>query len=183
MIGTTQAAKLLNVSARWVRKLIAQGRVHGAFKIGGNWVIPLINGYPKIATASRGPKPTWKRVKVPAKNVVHINRQLIGKKMDDGEFAPPIAVKCRNKNTYSRRIVIPGPCVLAYDFENPLNDCGATAYIETFSEPEIEDGCTFEEIMAKNPKPVKRKAKSRKSKKKASRKGFGKKANEIPVAA
>lgn len=179
MIGTTQAAKLLNVSARRVRKLIAQGRVHGAYKIGGNWVIPTVNGYPKIAEASRGPKPSWKIVKTPPMNVVHINRQLIGKKMDDGKFAPPIAVKCGNKNTYSRRIVIPGPCVLAYDFENPHRDCGATAWIETFSEPEIKDGCTYEEIEAKNPKSVKRKTKS----KKASRKGFAKKANNIPAVA
>ena len=50
-----------------------------------------------------------------------------------------------------------------YDFENPQSDCGATAYIETFSEPEIKDGCTFEEIKAKNPKPVKRKTKSKKA--------------------
>lgn len=171
MIGTKKAAQLLHICTRRVRKLIAEGRVHGAYKIGGNWVIPLINGYPKISTASRGPKPTWKRVQTPPKNVVHINRQLIGKKMDDGEFAPPIAVKCRNKNTYSRRIVIPEPCVLVYDFENPQKNCGATAWIETFSEPEIEDGCTYKEIMKKNPRSVKPKTKSRK----ASGKGFSKK--------
>ncbi len=179
MIGTKKAAELLNVSARWIRELIYQGRVYGAFKAGRNWVIPTVNGYPQIKTASRGPKPTWKKVKTPPKNVVHINRQLIGKKMDDGEYAPPIAVKCRNKNTYSRRIVIPGPCVLVYDFENPLNDCGATVCLETFSEPEIKDGCTFEEIKAKNPQPVQRKTKSRK----ASGKGFAKKANDITAAA
>ena len=179
MIGTEKAAQLLHISARRVRKLIAEGRIHGAYKIGGNWVMPLINGYPKIATASRGPKPTWKRVKTPPKNVVHINRQFIGQKMDDGKFCPPIAVKCRNKNTYSHKVVIPGPCVLVYDFENPQSDCGATAWLETFSELEIEDGCTFGEIMAKNPQPVRRKTKSRK----ASGKGFGKKTNNIPVAA
>ncbi|AFY57250.1 hypothetical protein Riv7116_4839 [Rivularia sp. PCC 7116] len=179
MIGTKKAAELLGISDRRVRKLIAQGRVYGAFKIGGSWVIPTENGYPQIKTASRGPKPTWKKVKTPAKNVVYINRQLIGKKMDDGNFCPPIAVKCRNKNTYSRRVVIPGPCVLVYEFENPLNDCGATAWLETFSQPEIKDGCTFGEIMAKNPQPVQRKTKSRK----ASGKGFSKKTNKIPVTA
>lgn len=178
MVGTIKAAELLGITDRRVRKLIAQGRVYGAFKIGGSWVIPTVNGYPQIEKGSRGPKPTWKTVQVPAENIIHINRQLIGKKMDDGRYAPPIAVKCRNKNTYSRRVVIPGPCVLAYDFENPHKDCGATVCLKTFSEPSILDGCTHKEIMAKNPQSVKRKPKSRK---KASKKGFGKK-TDYPVA-
>lgn len=172
MIGTTRASELLGISDRRVRELIYEGRIYGAFKAGRNWVIPTVNGYPQIKTASRGLKPTWKIVKTPPKNVVHINRQLIGKKMDDGEYAPPIAVKCRNKNTYSRRVVIPGPCVLVYDFENPQKNCGATVCLETFSEPEIKDGCTFEEIRAKNPKSVKQKTKSRKA---SQGKGFGQK--------
>lgn len=176
MIGTKKAAELLGISDRRVRKLIAQGRVHGACKIGGSWVIPLINGYPKIKTASRGPKPTWKKVQVPAKNIIHINRQLIGTKMDDGKFSPPISVKCRNQNTYSRRIVIPGPCVLVYDFENPQSNCSATAWLETFSEVDITDGCTFKEIMDKHPKLVKPKSR------KASKKGFGKKTDFKAVA-
>ncbi|MEA5595633.1 DNA-binding protein [Rivularia sp. UHCC 0363] len=176
MIGTTQAAKLLNISPRRLRHLLAQDRVHGAFKAGRNWVIPTVNGYPKIATASRGPKSTWKKVRFTAQNVIHINRQLIGTKMDDGQFAPPISVKCRNENTYSSRVVIPGPCVLVYDFENPQKDCGATAWVETFCEPMLEDGCTYQQIMDKNPKPVKGKSR------KASGQGFAKKA-DCPVAA
>ncbi|MEB3216094.1 MAG: hypothetical protein VKN72_07650 [Nostocales cyanobacterium 94392] len=93
MIGTTKAAKLLNISARRLRYLLAQNRVDGTFKLGRNWAIPTVNGYPKIKTASHGPKATWKKVKTPAQNVVHINRQLIGKKMNDGKFAPVISVK------------------------------------------------------------------------------------------
>lgn len=83
MVGTTEAAKLLNISPRRLRHLISQNRVFGAFKAGRNWVIPTINGYPKIKTASHGPKSTWKKVQVPAQNVIHINRQLIGMKMND----------------------------------------------------------------------------------------------------
>ena len=149
MIGTTEAAKLLNISPRRLRCLLVQNRVHGAFKVGRNWVIPTVNGYPKIKTASRGPKATWKKVKTPAQNVVHINRQLIGQKMIDGEFAPVITVKGRKKNTYSSRVVIPGPCVIVYDFENPHTNCGARAWIETYSQPMPENGCTFDQIIDK----------------------------------
>ncbi|BAY81285.1 hypothetical protein NIES267_07610 [Calothrix parasitica NIES-267] len=179
MIGTVKAGKLLGISDRRVRELIYKGRIPGASKIGGSWVIPTVNGYPKIKEASRGPKPTWKKVKIPAQNVININRRFIGKKMNDGQYAPPISVKCRNKNTYSNEVYIPGPCLLTYDFENPQSDCGATAWLLTFDEPLIRDGCTFKEIMAKNPKSVKRKTKS----KKASRKGFNKKAKNIKDAA
>ena len=171
MIGTTKAAKLLNISARRIRTLLAQDRVEGAHKVGGNWAMPTVNGYPKIAAAYRGPKSTWKKVQVPAQNVININRQLIGTKMDDGNYAPPISTKCRNENTYSSKVYIPGPCTLIYDFENPHAGCGSRVWLVTHDEPISENGCTYQEIMAKNPKPVQRNTKSRK----ASGKGFGKK--------
>jgi hypothetical protein len=169
--------ELLHISDRRVRTLAAQGRIHGACKIGGSWVIPTENGYPRISTGSRGPKATWKKVKVPANNIIHINRQLIGTKMNDGQYAPPISTKCRNENRYSSRVYIPGPCYLIYDWENPQTKCGARAWLETVHEPLFDNGCTYEEIMAKNPQPVK-KTKSRKS----SKKGFGKKTVRPAVA-
>ncbi len=171
MIGTTKAAELLNISPRRLRYLLAQNRVYGAFKLGRNWAIPTVNGYPKLKTASRGPKSTWKKVQTPAKNIVHINRQLIGRKMIDGKFAPPISVKCRNQNTYSDRVVIPGPCVLVYEFENPQTKCGSTAWVETYSEPILEHGCTYQEVIDKLPQ--KSKSKSPRN----SGKGFAKKTN------
>lgn len=176
MIGTTKAAKLLNISPRRVRELIYKGRVYGATKIAGNWVMPTENGYPVIKTASRGPKSTWKKVRIRPQNIININRQFIGKKMDDGKYAPPISVKCRNENTYTNRVYIPGPCLLIYDFENPESGCGATAWLHTFDEPLIKEGCTFEEIIAKNPKSVKAKSK------KSSGKGFGKKVDSQVAA-
>ena len=176
MIGTKKAAELLGISDRRVRKLIAQGRVHGACKIGGSWVIPLINGYPKIKTASRGPKATWKKVTTPTQNIVHINRQLIGQKMIDDRFAPVISIKGRKKNTYSSRVVIPGPCVIVYDFENPHSDCGARAWVESYSQPMPQDGCTYQEIIDRLPQKTKTKFQ------KAPGKGFAKKSN-CPVAA
>ena len=147
MIGTTEAAKLLNISTRRLRYLLSQNRVYGAFKVGNRWIIPLIEGYPKIKTASRGPKSTWKKVKTPAQSFVHINRQLIGKRKLDGEFLPAISVKRRNENIYSSRVIIPGPCVVVYEYENPMPGCKARAWIQTFCQPIPINGCTYPEIL------------------------------------
>jgi len=148
VVGTTEAAKLLNISTRRLRCLLSENRIHGAYKSGRCWVIPLIKGYPKIKKASRGPKPTWNTVKTPAKSFVHINRNLIKKKKIDGEYAPVISVKCKNTNTYSSKVVIPGPCVIVYQPENKMPGCKATAWVETFSKPKVVNGCTFGQVMA-----------------------------------
>lgn len=39
-ITTTEAAKRLKRSGRWLAKLAAQGRIKGARKVGNQWVIP-----------------------------------------------------------------------------------------------------------------------------------------------
>jgi hypothetical protein len=59
MVGTTEAASLLGISTRRLVALINEKRVYGAYKIGRIWVIPLVNGLPKInkSASSRGPKP------------------------------------------------------------------------------------------------------------------------------
>ena len=118
MIGTSEAAKLLKISARRLRQLLSQSRVIGAFKAGRNWVIPVIGGLPKILKASCGPKSTWETVQTPAKSVMHINRQVIGKKAD-GKYIPPITVKSRNQNLYTVKVEIPGPSTMLYQPENP----------------------------------------------------------------
>ncbi|MEL6457075.1 MAG: helix-turn-helix domain-containing protein [Cyanobacteria bacterium J06621_15] len=148
MVGTTEAAELLNISTRRLRCLLSQNRVHGAYKSGRGWVIPLVKGYPKIKKASRGPKSTWKTVKTPGKSFAHINRKFIGKKKTDGKYIPPISLKSKGKNIYSSRVIIPGPCVVVYDYENRMPGCKATAWIETFSLPRIVNGYSFEEITA-----------------------------------
>ncbi|MEO0684181.1 MAG: helix-turn-helix domain-containing protein [Cyanobacteria bacterium J06649_11] len=156
MLGTKEAAKLLGMSDRRLRCLLAENRVDGAYKSGRCWVIPLVQGYPKIKRASRGPKARWKTVRTPAKSFVHINRSLIGKKKVDGEYAPAISVKSSNKNTYSSRVIIPGPCVVVYDNDNRMPGCKAAAWVETFSIPKIINGCTYEEVMAELQKVAKK---------------------------
>ncbi|MDY6901937.1 MAG: DNA-binding protein [Cyanobacteriota bacterium] len=145
MIGTTEAAKLLEISARRLRCLLAEDRVIGAFKAGRNWVIPVIEGLPKIKAAARGPKSIWKKLQTPAKSVIHINRQVVGKKVDD-EYIPPISVKYRKENIYCLKVEIPGPCTLVYQPESPLPGCKATAWIESFIQPIVKHGCNFEEV-------------------------------------
>ena len=40
---TSDAVKKWNISERRVRQLLSEGRIEGAFKIGGNWNIPTMN--------------------------------------------------------------------------------------------------------------------------------------------
>jgi hypothetical protein len=40
-ISTTEAAKGWKISARRIAILCEQGRVTGAYKVGGSWIIPL----------------------------------------------------------------------------------------------------------------------------------------------
>jgi hypothetical protein len=40
MIGTTEAAKKLNVTPRRVRALCEQGRIKGIERVGNTWTIP-----------------------------------------------------------------------------------------------------------------------------------------------
>lgn len=145
MIGTTEAAKLLKISARRLRYLLSEDRVVGAFKAGRNWVVPIIEGLPKIKAASCGPKSTWKKAQFPAKNVIHINRQVIGKKVD-GEYIPPISVKNCNQNLYTVKVEIPGPCTLVYQPENRLRGCNATAWLESFYQPIVKNGIPHSEV-------------------------------------
>jgi len=40
IVGTTQAASLLDISCQRLRQLLKQGRVRGAEKVGRSWQIP-----------------------------------------------------------------------------------------------------------------------------------------------
>jgi hypothetical protein len=55
-VSVTELADKLGVSGARVRKLVMEGRIKGAFKVGNSWVIPLVNGMPQLIDGSRGPK-------------------------------------------------------------------------------------------------------------------------------
>ena len=48
IIGTADAAKILNISTARLRVLLIAGRVQGAYKTGKMWLMPLFNGKPII---------------------------------------------------------------------------------------------------------------------------------------
>ena len=70
IVGTTQAANILNISTARLRVLLIQGRVEGAYKTGKMWLIPLFNGKPIITKGTRGPTPKWRNPRKPAKTIV-----------------------------------------------------------------------------------------------------------------
>jgi hypothetical protein len=149
MVGTTEAARLLNISPRRFRDFLLRGRVHGAFKAGRAWVIPLIDGLPLIAEGKRGPKPTRRISRTPSPSVVHVNTKLFGQKDIEGNYVPVITAKTGGENFYSEAIVIPGPCKIVYNFDNKLNS-GAKCWIETYQEPTfIGEKLTYAEIQAR----------------------------------
>ncbi len=150
MVSTNEAAKLLGFSERRLRYLLSQNRVHGAFKVGRFWVIPLVNGLPEIRECKRGPKPTWKQLRRKAAIThIHVNSHLFGKKDGAGNYVPVITAKGRGgKNRYCDRIVIPGPCTVVYNYDN--NYAGARSWIETSEEPIfVGKTYTYAEVMSR----------------------------------
>ncbi|MEB3177576.1 MAG: hypothetical protein VKL59_00820, partial [Nostocaceae cyanobacterium] len=132
---------------RRLRYLLQEDRVHGAFKVGRTWVIPLVNGLPVISQGESGPPAKWKTPPAPKPNYIHVNSQLFGKKDRNGNYVPVITVKSRKSNFYSESVVIPGPCKVVYDFENPKYR--AKCWIETYQEPTLlGEKLTFAQIEA-----------------------------------
>ena len=55
IVGTTTAAKILNISTSRLKFLLSSNRVEGAYKTGRMWLISLFNGKPIIYKGKRGP--------------------------------------------------------------------------------------------------------------------------------
>ena len=133
-VGTRVAARLLGISPARVRVLLKEERIKGAYKLDGNvWAIPLHdNGMPIVRRAGkRGPQPKWKSYQGHAKTVIHAYKNHIGKKYENGEYKPPLAVQNSCTGNYSAYALdIEGPCRFYYQPDNPRSN-GARLWIET----------------------------------------------------
>lgn len=132
-IGTTEAASLLGVCCQRVRKLLAQGRIQGAEKVGRTWQIPLFNHMPVVIEGTRGPDSKWKKRRQRVATQIHVNRQKLGKnrrnKKQNKPLLPVLTVELGKKKKHGHEVEITGPCKLVYRPYQPL-DCGATLWIE-----------------------------------------------------
>ncbi|NEO29192.1 MAG: DNA-binding protein [Symploca sp. SIO3C6] len=135
-IGTTQAAKLMGVSVRRICQLLQGGRIQGAFKAGRSWIIPLVDGMPKVKEGTRGPKAFWRRRKPSPVTIIHVNQHTIRQNQKLEKPDPVISVKRGQSNTYAHEVEIYGPCRVVYRRDNP-KPCGARVWIETLFPVEL----------------------------------------------
>lgn len=133
IVGTTEVAQLLGVSPTRVRTLLSAGRIHGAYKIGKIWAIPLINGMPQVREGKRGPKRKWRAVCREVMTCIHVNRNLIRQNDKQEQKAPVISVKRGSSNIYGFEAEVLGPCRVVYRPDAP-KPCGAKVWIETLSQ-------------------------------------------------
>ena len=135
IVGTTEAAKILNITSARLRFLLIRGRVEGAYKTGKMWLIPLFKGKPIISQGTRGPKPRWRNPRKPAKTVIHVNSHRIKDNQKSQQKQPVITVKKGNTNQYGYEVEIPGGCRVIYSPDNPK--CGARVWIESLHDVRI----------------------------------------------
>ncbi len=135
IVGTTETAKILNISTGRLRILLIAGRVEGAYKTGRMWLIPLFNGKPIIKKGKRGPAPRWSNPRKPAKTIIHVNTQRIKQNQKDPHKQPVITVKKGNSNQYGYEAEIPGGCRVVYRPDSPV--CGARVWIESFYQVKV----------------------------------------------
>ncbi|MGK7894572.1 MAG: DNA-binding protein [Xenococcus sp. (in: cyanobacteria)] len=72
IVGTTEAAFLLNISVSRVKVLLQQERIKGARKEGRVWKIPLIKGIPQVKECKHGLKGTWRRRRCNKMTQIHV---------------------------------------------------------------------------------------------------------------
>ncbi len=140
LVGTTEAASLLSISAQRVRVLLKEGRIQGARKINGRtWGIPLYKGRPRVSGKKRGPKPNWSAQRHCGKNTIHFNRPNIEKnrklkKVDPQAKSEYVLSAQRGSKILGKghEMEINGPCRIVYRPDKP-HSCGATVWIETLA--------------------------------------------------
>ncbi|MDJ0534881.1 MAG: helix-turn-helix domain-containing protein [Xenococcaceae cyanobacterium MO_207.B15] len=135
IVGTTEAAKILNISTARLRVLLIQGRVEGAYKIGKMWLIPLFKDKPIIQKGKRGPAPRWCNPRKPAKTIIHVNTHKIKQNQKHHQKQAVITVKKGKTNQYGHEVEIPGGCRVVYSPDKPMY--GARVWIETLFDVEV----------------------------------------------
>ncbi len=160
IVGTTEAAKVLNISTARLRVLLMAGRVEGAYKTGKMWLMPLFNGKPIIQRRKRGPAPRWRNPRKPAKTIVHVNTHKIKENQKKNLQQPVITVKkqCNRGeptlfysdatqpmtkveptngclNLYGHEVEILGGCRVVYSPNSSKH--GAKVWIETLNEVKV----------------------------------------------
>lgn len=115
VVGTTQAAFLLNISTARVRLLLKQGRIKGASKSGRSWTIPLNSqGIPEVTPGRRGPDGTWNKGQRTAKTFVHVLPAVVNANHRNGTFLPAVSIRQGDRNDLCHEAEIIGPCKIVY---------------------------------------------------------------------
>ena len=129
IVGTTEAAFLLNISVSRVKVLLQQNRIKSAIKKGRVWRIPLFNGIPKVERRGRGLKGTWRTRPCQKPTVIHVNKPHIDSNRKKKTNQPVITIRQGSRKTYCHSAEIKGECRIVYQPHNPL-PCGAVVWIE-----------------------------------------------------
>ena len=160
IVGTTEAAKILNISTGRLRILLIEGRVEGAYKSGKMWLMPLFNGKPIIQRRKRGPAPRWRNPRKPATTMVHVNTHKIKENQKHNLKQPVITVKKQSNrgeptlffsdathpmskvepttgciNLYGHEVEILGGCRVVYRPDSSKH--GAKVWIETLYDVKV----------------------------------------------
>ena len=133
IVGTTEAAFLLNISVSRVKVLLQQERIKGATKEGRVWKIPLIKGIPQVKECNRGLKGTWRRKRCDKTTRIHVNKPQINHNRKYNTLEPVITVRQGSRTTYCHIAEVKGSCRVVYQPDNPLS-CGAVVWIEVLSD-------------------------------------------------
>ncbi len=129
IVGTTEAAFLLNISVSRVKVLLQQERITGAKKEGKVWKIPLVKGIPQVKECHRGLKGTWRRKRCEKTTRIHVNKPQINHNRKHKTLEPVITIRQGSRKTSCHIAEIKGSCRVVYQPDNPLS-CGAVVWIE-----------------------------------------------------
>ena len=136
IVGTTEAAFLLNISVSRVKVLLQQNRVRGAVKEGRVWKIPLFKGMPKVAEKGSGLRGTWRKRRCTLDTQVHVNKPQIDSNRKNNTLKPVITIRQGTRTTYCHMAEIEGKCRVVYRPDDAL-DCGAVVWIEVMPETPV----------------------------------------------